>query len=916
MLRNVLAAGCACICAQRAARAWRWLALALAVGAVPALAQPPRLSPTPQPLRPRGPSYDVELAIARGERAEEGDCLELLLDWDEEQGAGLALFCGARETAVFLWHGGLREELARGPGVLPAPGEQTLLRIKRRRGSVRLLADDRLALVAFGAPAVRGAVGLSRAEGVRCPKVRLWQAGPVAFGADFEQTKNPLEGWHMLLGKWRHAVYRDPFVARTKGPPNACWLEGEGANGALAVVGRGWWADYAVEASVLAPEEGEAGVACYAHGGERFCAFAISQAGGTPACRLFVVEGGKEHVLGRRRLAQRPRWWYRLRLEASAGYVRALVNGAEVLSGYAGGLCDGQAGVYARGQKAEFDDFFAASFRSAISDFAPGAQAGLWGESEGEWRAVRGALVAYPSSRCARWLRGEPWEAVDARVWAAAHGEARGGLALRGAGSEGEEVNLLVEPSGWRVVCAGEELAAGKRQGWGAELRVVVRRWSVSCYVEGRLVARRFALRPGGVRVGLVAEGEGQVRFERFRAVELAREPVGTRLDDTACVYRSEELRGKRVGLHVGVNWRPEEGKWREGDVGDVGLAISAQAAGNKPALLRYAEPVCGDVAAQVALVRPAEGAAGLAICTEEKRWPSGYALAMEEKAKRLVLLREGQEVAQAEVGALSEEDFPLALRLVREGRAVFGELGEKARVLFVDEQPLRGLGVALFAEGEALFAEPLVGNLRAMAHSFRSVEPEWTPLCGTWLAHSGMACIPWSHWISGMSRELAVLELDRPVFGEQIVRVRISEYTEGYETGEHRHFPLHDVRVSLCAEQGKPDSGYTVELGGEGGKYTRIWRRGKVVAETADEKFRITMGSHCNSPREIACVVIFRGGKLSVTFNGAPCISFQDKEPLSGGYISLGVARGQANFADFAAMPDTVGADEAQGAR
>jgi hypothetical protein len=285
--------------------------------------------------------------------------------------------------------------------------------------------------------------------------------------------------------------------------------------------------------------------------------------------------------------------------------------------------------------------------------------------------------------------------------------------------------------------------------------------------------------------------------------------------------------------------------------------------------------------------------AGGVAISCDRREVTTGYRL--EATADGLKLYRLTDLMAQCLL-----KEAPGELRLWRDGQSIIGQAGEQA-LTFEDKAPLPGSLCAAYAVGAGVSVERVVlSHRRASYYAFKSEETDWQPVQGEWKTHSGMACIPWDYWYTGKGAPDSLVFNVRPQPANLHLDLWVGEYTEGYADGEHKHFPYHDISVVTSAATQELDSGYRLLLGGEGGTVTGLLRKGKIVAETRDPACRITMGSHCNSPRELHVIVQQAEGKIALTVNDHEILTWTDPQPLGGGLLGIGTTGCNANFRDL----------------
>jgi hypothetical protein len=266
--------------------------------------------------------------------------------------------------------------------------------------------------------------------------------------------------------------------------------------------------------------------------------------------------------------------------------------------------------------------------------------------------------------------------------------------------------------------------------------------------------------------------------------------------------------------------------------------------------------------------------------------------------SEQLTLSRDGEVVQTKPLGR--KPTMPQHLSLSRDGPYVIGQCGQAA-VAYRDPKPLDSGYALVRVDGEAVLDNLQLGAEHALSYPFGRIEPDWAPASGDWAFHSGMACIPWAYWLTGDGRQQPALAwCRRPAPPDVAVSFDVSEYTEGYENDDHRHFPYHDVSLVLAAPEQNPDSGYRFVIGAEGGRLLRLYRNGQLVREINDPRFAIAMNYHCNTPRAIEVSASKHGGTLRLVLQGIPALSYDDPSPLGAGLVGLGVVNCRANFRDL----------------
>jgi len=345
----------------------------------------------------------------------------------------------------------------------------------------------------------------------------------------------------------------------------------------------------------------------------------------------------------------------------------------------------------------------------------------------------------------------------------------------------------------------------------------------------------------------------------------------------------------------LGYVWSPSGGSWQGVGPAD-GKRLTARPYGQAPAALWYYKPCPGEAVMTLEGLQLGPGATGGVAISCAGRGPllaGGYRA--ETDGKALKLYRADKLVAEK---PLSRP--PVTLRLSRDGRYVVA-VADGAAVTWDDPQPLPGSLCAAYATGAGLTVRQVsLANRHASYYAFKSEETDWQPVSGEWSTHSGMACIAWDYWYTARGNPQALAFHVRPRLSPSHLDFWISEYSEGYEDREHKHFPYHDISLVMHAAQPELEGGYRFLIAGEGGPVTRLLRRGQVVAETRDPAFAVRMDSHCNTPRDLHVVVHREGGRLTLEINDRPALEWTDPEPLGPGMLGLGTTGCTANFRDL----------------
>jgi hypothetical protein len=798
----------------------------------------------------------------------------------------------AKRTEIVRVAEGKSTRLAAGAGVnLAASSELT---VRRRPGRLAAFNGDRAVVEAY-VDFRPGACG-SVAGTARPTDLRLQEIGDTVLDDDFF-VGEPREGlWENLLGALKIDIYWDPKQKVDNRPIGACWFANDGPGEHLAATGADFWDDYACEVSARPDADSTVGLAFRVRDRANHAVLMLEGQGAARTARLVEVRDGTPRTLAETPGDWRAGQWQRLRVEVVGPEVSAAVSGQLVGKGKLSGAPSGRVGVYAATQgDCRFDDLSVRGLRRLVAD-AQAQPAGPWRFGHGAWQSkgeqltCRAASTAVAVASVGDWADGD----VRASVRLPKTGEAgvlarwssEGGYAFLTQRSDADLLCRLarVGPDG-SLETLSEAKAPLTSPTDAVPVGLTVSGPALRGFVDGECVARAWDGQLASGEVGVVAS-DGQAGFADFAASEPRAEDVVSELLADGTAQSRPGAEAETFEPFIGQLWRPASGRAGLTTLdGEPAIALNR-------GTLRYYSPRPGDVSVATDLLRTDGQPVSLGISSDASA-KQGYALALAGSA--LQLSRNGRPIAEASAPTTT----PLPLSLRRDGPFVIGRAGE-AVVSYRDPEPLPSGSALVSAAGQAVIDNLDVGAAHALAYRFDRVEPDWIEASGEWLFHSGMACIPWAYWLSGDGRQApAAVWNRREAPADLTVRFDVSEYTVGHESGDHEHFPYHDISLVLGGDGKDLDSGYRLVIGAEGGRRTRLLRKGQVVAETADPRFSITMGSHCNSPRAVEVIATKAGGSLKLWLNGVQALAYEDPEAIGAGRVALGVGKCRANFRD-----------------
>ncbi len=828
----------------------------------------------PDALKPqvhtKSPLFDVTLALAP-ERTpvEQGFWLGFGMD---AQGDGFVVQVGQRGAALLLRKSGRVEELGRAEfaaGFWSCPKRTITLSGRPRRVFVAFDGDRVLTARVDTLPGDGvGELGLPKAALLAKPKIE--RRGRPSFNDQFDTPDAVPNTWKAESGKWEIEAPVDPLIARNENFPMYSLYTGGGKR-AVATTGHASWDFYAAEATCNLREADACGLAFYWRGEANHGELVLRRRGDACEPQLRWVRGGQVRFLTTKRRFD-ARQWHRLRIEALGERVWAYVDGELLLAAHDIGLHAGKVGLLATGKPAAFDDVSVDPFDAEV----------LVGPTPtplpAQWPGVRVRAAVAAKATTSLLLEGKP-------------GAARFEMAI----DSSKRTCTLTRWAGGKSVVCGEAKLQGRP---AALIDLAASRGRVVATVDGKHMASWIELGFEPTHVAF-AGGGGVGRGAWARVEPWEPKPA------LVCEYAFDMPRvmlktSKKEQPLIGTRFKTGAGEWA---VRDARLEC-VRGAG----VLWSGQPCPGDAAASIDVLDPGPGA-GLRISADRKQPGTGYAATLAKSGGRVVLtLRRGPRVVASKPVPAASPTWPRRLFIEREGEFVAAGIDRTALLVWRDPTPLSGDRVAIEAAGaNAAFSNFTIEHLSARQYSFEFLAPAWRQTGGSWTLHSGLSCIPWDHWLTADGRkQQAVTWLREKQPADVAVQFDVSEITIGTDDPNttHHHYPYHDITLAVCADGRDLMSGYAVEIGADRGACLRIRKRGKIIFETSE--FTISMGRHCNTPRQVNCYFRKLGNRLILRLNGRVLADWVDPEPLAGGYVALAAKDCRANFSDVLIMPET----------
>ena len=357
--------------------------------------------------------------------------------------------------------------------------------------------------------------------------------GGVYMTDDFMRTGEAASQWEPVTGDWKTQSLRvDEQSERMEADKstNAFSYWGKaGDEPALASTGYWFWNNYSISAAVRATETDPLGLTAYYQDPENYIlarwTSALSEADDAGVLQLVGVRNGERSVLAQTSGGHLPGQWYQLELRVCDGLVQCLIDDEPKLIAQADLFGQGQPGLYCEGTGGVFFDSVAIKDWEVLSEGFDSAAPGKWVARSGDWKVDAGTMLGAGSGERLT-ISGKPdWE----RYWVASDVQPKGaaGIAVCADESSMYELRFGTQGSGVsyegqaqivRVADGAAEVLASApahiASGSSHRLKAVVDEGLITGYLDGKRVLDAYHPRAIAGRIGLVADGNGAVRFD------------------------------------------------------------------------------------------------------------------------------------------------------------------------------------------------------------------------------------------------------------------------------------------------------------------------------------------------------------------------------------------------------------------
>jgi hypothetical protein len=278
--------------------------------------------------------------------------------------------------------------------------------------------------------------------------------------------------------------------------------------------------------------------------------------------------------------------------------------------------------------------------------------------------------------------------------------------------------------------------------------------------------------------------------------------------------------------------------------------------------------------------------------------------LRFDAERQRLELMDAGKTVASADAGDAEFVDVRLA--------------GGELVAILPGAKPLRArVGEAVRTRLSVKPAHPAVSGAlsvrpaRGLDLGFDRAPVELVTVAGAWGLANRWICDPRWSWFAGRARPLCAAWTARSFSGDQqadlFAALMMTRMRPPHEIPR-------DFGLTICGDGLSLFSGYALVFGAGNNRCTRLYRRGKLVAETRDPAARFPPEFFSNPSRSALHQVwsrlslARRGKTVSFSLNGVPRLRWRDPEPLRGGRAAVWAMRGGMMVARLRVDARTVG--------
>ncbi|MCY3018117.1 MAG: hypothetical protein NTW87_03675 [Planctomycetota bacterium] len=183
------------------------------------------------------------------------------------------------------------------------------------------------------------------------------------------------------------------------------------------------------------------------------------------------------------------------------------------------------------------------------------------------------------------------------------------------------------------------------------------------------------------------------------------------------------------------------------------------------------------------------------------------------------------------------------------------------------------------------------VSSSNTIEYTFNGAPTDWKVACGRWGLLNKWICDPRWSWFGARSKTLAALWNKCIFSGDISVDAHVSLMMQQEDPPYERSG---DYSIAICGDGVNLDSGYTLIFGGDNNSWTRLYRKGQLVAESTQEAHRVFSDRirHPDKPelhqRWFHLKLEKIGNSVSFYRDNVRAFTFNDPDPLPEGRVAF----------------------------
>lgn len=274
-------------------------------------------------------------------------------------------------------------------------------------------------------------------------------------------------------------------------------------------------------------------------------------------------------------------------------------------------------------------------------------------------------------------------------------------------------------------------------------------------------------------------------------------------------------------------------------------------------------------------------------MAAQSRRVRSGYSLEVDGKTGQAELRR-----GEVTVATAHSKKPPATWELERRGAAITVRAGGRTVAKHADPNPLLGSLVRV-AGTDVPLEEVQAESDSVLEYAFDRMPVDWLVATGRWGIMNRWICNPRWSWFGGRSRQLAAVWHKRAFDGDVSLDAFVGFEMVPMERGAFERTT--DFGLTLCGDGLGLASGYALHVGAEGNRVTRLYRHGRVVAESRDRVARFPsrglLGENFDVHRDWYHVHFSKqGDTIAFRLNDKPALTYRDPDPLPCGQSAISV--------------------------